>query len=191
MSREIIIELVYVTSKISLAPLWYCFDTLIQGRTPFCISELSSPDCGVAHCVPYSHYLIWKPKSKFIFLIYKTNHKVKQNNFMKFWAFLIYITSGNFLQKITVHIIDICRPYRKKNGFGFHSDFSNMISKWHSKFWFTVQVGKHRRYLSGKQARLDHFLCAAGLKSWNGPIISKVLVSFCIPSLIAMNFIIT
>ena len=68
-------------------------------------------------------------------------------------------------------------------------NFIRMISKWNSKFWFTVQVGKHRRYLSGKQARLDHFLCAAGLKSWNGHIISKVLDSFCIPSLIAMTFI--
>ena len=69
------------------------------------------------------------------------------------------------------------------------TNFISMISKWHSKFWFTLQVGKHRRYLSGKQARLDHFLCAAGLKSWNGHIISKVLDSFCIPSLIAMTFI--
>ena len=94
MSRKIIIELLYVTSKIILTHLWYCFDTLIQGRIPFCISELSSPDYGVAHCVPYSHHIIWKPKSKFIFIIYKTNPKVKQNNFIKFGVFLIYISSG-------------------------------------------------------------------------------------------------
>ena len=100
---------------------------------------------------------------------------LKQNNFMKFWAFLIHISKRTWIFKKKKLVLVI----------------TWISSIWFPKFWFTVQVGKHRRYLSGKQARLDHFLCAAGLKSWNEPIISKVPVSFCIPSLIAMTFIIT